>query len=85
MFGGTDGVATRVWEQLDRVLRSDGQVASRTTSLQKSQRDITTDTTALDARMASVATRYRTQFIAMDKLLTSLQSTSTYLAQNLKG
>lgn len=85
LFGGAEGIATRIWDQLDRVLRSDGQVASRTTSLQTSQRAITTDTTALDARMASVATRYRSQFIAMDKLLTSLQSTSTYLTQNLKG
>jgi flagellar hook-associated protein 2 len=83
LFGGTDGVATRVWDVLDRALRSDGQVAARTSSLQTTQRSITRDTQALEVRMQSVERRYRDQFIAMDKLLSSLQSTSTYLSQNL--
>jgi flagellar hook-associated protein 2 len=83
LFGGTDGVATRVWDVLERALRADGQVAARTTSLQATQRTLARDTEALDVRMQSVERRYREQFIAMDKLLAGLQSTSSYLAQNL--
>lgn len=83
LFGGADGVATRVNDILDRALRSDGQVAARTSSLQASQRSLTKDGEALDLRMQSVEARYRAQFTAMDKLLSSLQSTSSYLSQNL--
>ncbi|MCC6172772.1 MAG: flagellar filament capping protein FliD [Gammaproteobacteria bacterium] len=85
LFGGIDGVATRIHDVLERALRSDGQVAARSTSLENQKKAITQDTAALDARMVSVEARYRAQFIAMDKLLTSLQSTSSYLAQNLSG
>lgn len=84
LFGGEGGVATRVWGVLDGALRTDGQVAARTTSLQATQRTLERDNSALDARMASVEQRYRAQFIAMDKLLASLQNTSSYLAQHLK-
>lgn len=83
LFGGTGGVATRISDVLERALRSDGQVAARTTSLQTTQRNLARDTAALDVRMQSVERRYREQFIAMDKLLASLQSTSSYLTQNL--
>ena len=38
---------------------------------------------SLDGMTVSVEARYRAQFIAMDKLLTSLQSTGSYLAQQL--
>lgn len=83
LFGGTDGVATRIYDILDRALRSDGQVQARTNSLQATQRSLTKDTEALDLRMQSVEARYRAQFTAMDKLLSSLQSTSSYLSKNL--
>ena len=83
LFGGTDGVATRIYDILDRALRSDGQVQARTNSLQATQRSLTKDTEALDLRMQSVEARYRAQFSAMDKVLSSLQSTSSYLSKNL--
>jgi flagellar hook-associated protein 2 len=85
LFGSTDGVGVRIADVLDRALRSDGQVTARNDSLLAGKKSLDRDQAALDARMVSVEARYRAQFIAMDSLLASLQNTSNYLAQQLKG
>jgi flagellar hook-associated protein 2 len=84
LFGSSDGVGVRLADVLDRVLRSDGQITSRSDSLQDSKKALARDQANQDARMESVERRYRAQFIAMDKLLAGLQSTSNYLSQQLK-
>jgi flagellar hook-associated protein 2 len=57
---------------------------TRTASLQASKKSYEKDQAALDARMELVKARYTKQFIAMDQLLTNLQSTGSYLAQQLQ-
>lgn len=85
LFGSADGVAVRIADVVDRALRTDGQVAARSDSLQSTKKSLARDLAALEVRMESVEKRYRAQFIAMDSLLASLQSTSNYLAQQLTG
>ena len=85
LFGSSDGIGVRLADTLDRALRSDGQVAARSDSLQTSKKALTRDQAALELRMDSVEKRYRAQFIAMDKLLAGLQNTSNYLSKQLKG
>ena len=85
LFGSTDGVGVRIADVLDRALRADGQVSTRSDSLQSSKKSIDRDQASLDARMVSVEARYRAQFIAMDSLLANLQNTSNYLAKQLTG
>lgn len=83
LFGSEGGVAARLYGVVDAAIRGDGQVTTRTERLQRDRRAIDQDRVALDRRMDSVERRYRAQFIAMDKLLAQLQSTGTYLTQQL--
>lgn len=84
LFGATDGVGARLATVVDNALKSDGALVTRTASLQASKKSLAKDQAALDARMALVEARYTKQFIAMDQLLTNLQSTGSYLAQQLQ-
>ena len=84
LFGATDGVGARLATVVDNALKSDGALATRTEGLQASKRSLVKDQESLDQRMALVEARYRKQFIAMDQLLTNLQSTGNYLAQQLQ-
>jgi flagellar hook-associated protein 2 len=83
LFGSADGVAARLDAALDRVLGADAQLATRTTNLQNQRRRLEDDRAALDRRMEAVETRYRAQFTALDTALAGLQSTSSFLAQQL--
>ncbi len=83
LFGSADGVAARLDESLDRVLGADAQLATRTTNLQNQRRQLENDRAALDRRMEAVETRYRAQFTALDQALAGLQSTSSFLTQQL--
>jgi flagellar hook-associated protein 2 len=85
VFNSTDGVAVRLFDRIDRHLNADGDVTARDTSLKKSMEQITKDKTALDDRMASVEARYRKQFLALDSLLSRMNSTSSYLASQLSS
>jgi flagellar hook-associated protein 2 len=83
LLGGTDGVATRLYGRLDASLKVDAQLATRTDSLNQQVRSIAKDKAQVDDRMAAVEARYRAQFTALDTLLAQMQSTSTFLSQQL--
>lgn len=83
LFGGEGGIANRLNEVLDKHLDDDASLVKRTESLQQDKREITTRTEALDARMEIIYQRYLKQFTALDTLLTQMQSTSSYLLQQL--
>jgi flagellar hook-associated protein 2 len=83
LFGAEDGVAARLARVVDSALAPEGVLATRTTGLQATKKSLDADQKALDARMELVKARYTKQFVAMDQLLTSLQSTATYLTQQL--
>ncbi len=84
LFGATDGVGARLADVVDNALKADGALVTRTASLQASKKSLEKDQVALDARMELVKARYTKQFVAMDQLLTNLQSTGNYLAQQLQ-
>ena len=83
LFGSENGVAARLYSQVDARLATTGDIESRNTQLKKSLKDIDNDKQALSLRMAQVEQRYRKQFTALDSLLSQMQSTSSYLAQQL--
>jgi flagellar hook-associated protein 2 len=85
VFNSTDGVAVRLFDRIDRHLNADGDITARDSSLKKSMEVITKDKAALDDRMASVEARYRKQFLALDSLLSRMNSTSSYLASQLSS
>lgn len=83
LFGAEDGVGARLARVVDTALATEGALATRTAGLQASKKSLAADQTALDARIELVRARYTKQFIAMDQLLTSLQSTASFLTQQL--
>lgn len=85
IFGGENGVAARMGTYVDSRLSSGGELAARTANLSSSQKDLEKQREALELRMQVVQERYLRQFTAMDTLLSQLQSTSSYLSQQLQG
>jgi flagellar hook-associated protein 2 len=83
LFGSENGVAARLFSQLEDRLATDGDIESRNTRLKDELKGIDRDKEALNLRMAQVETRLRKQFTALDSLLSQMQSTSSYLTQQL--
>lgn len=83
LFGSEDGVAARLANALTPRLASDAEIDIRTKRLNQKSLALQKEQEALDARMLKVETRYRAQFNALDSLLAKMQSTSSYLTQQL--
>jgi flagellar hook-associated protein 2 len=83
IFGSEDGIAARLFERIDERLKTNDALDTRTQSLQKNLETISRDKEALEARMTLIEQRYRKQFTALDSLLASMQTTSSYLSQQL--
>lgn len=60
-----------------------GILASKTEGLTDSVKRVTKQEEALAVRMTAVEARYRAQFVALDVLVSQLQSTQSYLSQQL--
>jgi flagellar hook-associated protein 2 len=77
------GVAVKLDGLLSAYLDSNGIFDSRTSSLNATIKDIGQQRSALTARLADLQALYTTQFNALDSLLSQLQSTSSFLTQQL--
>lgn len=65
------------------LLASNGAVSNRINSLTSSVSRFKDNQAALEVRVSLVEKRYRLQFTALDKLVSSMQTTSSYLTQQL--
>ncbi len=83
LFASSEGVAVALNAQLEQVLGSTGPIDLRETRLKDQIELISNQRTRLDERMERVRERLLDQFNAMDRLISSLQNTSTFLAQQL--
>jgi flagellar hook-associated protein 2 len=83
LFSGPGGIATRLNSTLTSLLSNGGAIAARNANLTTAQSDLTDQQSKLNADMADVQQRYLTQFNALDALMSQLQSTSSYLTQQL--
>jgi flagellar hook-associated protein 2 len=83
LFGSADGVAARLANALTPRLAADAEMDVRTKRLNQKSIELQKEQVALDARMAKVEARYRAQFNNLDSLLSKMQSTSSYLTQQL--
>lgn len=77
------GFAWRLNDQLDSILGNEGVLAARSDGINQSIKDIGRQRETLNRRLDAVETRYRAQYTALDSLLSSMQSTSAYLTQQL--
>jgi flagellar hook-associated protein 2 len=83
LFGNASGYGSRLTPMLAGYLQSGGILDSRTDSLNKNNKSLDSAQSRLDARMDALTTMYTTQFSKLDQLLTSLNSTSSFLTRQL--
>ena len=83
LFSGPNGVATKLDGQISTTLESGGAIEARSKRLIQQQSDISDQQNALDDRMTKLQETYLQQFTALDTLLSSLQTTSAYLSQQI--
>lgn len=70
-------------DSIDAMLSTGGLVTNRVDSLNTSVKTYKDSQAALEIRVAAIEKRYRAQFTALDKLVSSMQTTSSYLTQQL--
>lgn len=75
----TRGIANQMDTLLGGILEDDGALETRIDTLQDRLDDVDTRRESLELRWADVEARYTKQFNALDSLLASLNSTSSYL------
>jgi flagellar hook-associated protein 2 len=68
---------------LEGYLQTGGILDGRTDSLNQSNKSLDDQQSQLDARMDALTQMYTAQFTKLDQLLTSLNSTSSFLTQQL--
>ncbi|HTQ36802.1 MAG TPA: flagellar filament capping protein FliD [Steroidobacteraceae bacterium] len=85
IFASSNGVAAQMDSFLTDKLSATGDIANRNTSLNDSEKELQDEQDALNTRMQVVQDQYMQQFTALDTLLSQMQSTSTYLTQELSG
>ena len=77
------GAGAQFAARLALLADDEGIVASRSSSMQKNLDSLALRREAIDRRLAQVEAAYRAQFVALDGTISSLNATSTYLAQQL--
>ncbi len=77
------GFAAKLGGVLDDILSSSGLLANSTDGVNSSIKDLDHQRTSLNSRLTSIEARYRAQFTSLDTLLSSMQSTSAFLTQQL--
>lgn len=77
------GIAGQLSKTIESYLGSSGLISSRTDGLNRTIKDIDKSRTALNTRLAETEKRLRAEYVALDRVLTSMQATSNYLTQQL--
>jgi flagellar hook-associated protein 2 len=86
LFADKDaGIGARLDTLLDPYLQSGGVFDGRNDSLKASISDIGNQRQRLNDRLSALQTRYLAQFNALDTLLAQMQSTSSFLTQQLSS
>jgi flagellar hook-associated protein 2 len=85
LFASSDGIAKRFDATLTNYLSSTGSLSSSVDGVNSEIKGINEQRDRLNLRLTAVEARYRKQFTAMDALVARLQSTGSFLAQQLSG
>ena len=83
LFGNGAGLGKSLTPMLEGYLQTGGILDGRTDSLNQSNKSLDDAQSQLDARMDALTQMYTAQFTKLDTLLTSLNSTSSFLTQQL--
>lgn len=85
LFSSENGLAKSLDSVLERYISSDGILTARQDGLQSNIDSLDGDREQLNRRLASLDSRYRAQFSAMDILVAQLQSLGDYMTQQLSS
>jgi flagellar hook-associated protein 2 len=85
MFSAGDGLSFKLNAAIDRLIGTTGSVTLRTQTLNERLDRLADDRSTLDTRMSRVEARYLAQFTALDSMISKLQSTSSFLSQQLSS
>jgi flagellar hook-associated protein 2 len=85
LFSGTDGYATRLTAATTDILGSQGVITSRTEGLNNAIKQNAIQQDDMEQRLSVTEKRYRAQFSALDSMMSRMQSTSSFLTQQLSA
>lgn len=85
LFTGTNGIATRLGTLVSGFNSSSGALQSRINNLNKDLTDLSSQQTALNARMAVYQQQLVKQYTSLSSLMSSLNNTSSYLTQAMNA
>lgn len=86
LFASTGTIKGFAWQTevlAGKILSPVGVLANRSDSINDSIKDIGSRRDAINVRLVGIEKRYRDQFTALDSMVASMTSTSSYLAQQL--
>lgn len=81
--GEAPGFGKQVADSLGRLIGPEGLITGRTEGLKESVKSLQQRAEAINLRLETVEKRYRSQFTALDVMLTNMLQTSNYLQQQL--
>ncbi|HTY02196.1 MAG TPA: flagellar filament capping protein FliD, partial [Rhodocyclaceae bacterium] len=81
--GYLSGLGGAVKTTSDMLTGTNGMITNATASLNADVKDIGNRRDQLNARLTAIEARYRSQFTALDTLISNMTATSTYLTQQL--
>lgn len=80
---GNEGIAVRFGTVLEGMVGSAGLITGRTDGINATIKDIQKRGESLNLRLEQIEKRYRSQFTALDTLISSMNQTSQFLSQQL--
>ncbi|GHA90109.1 flagellar filament capping protein FliD [Cognatilysobacter bugurensis] len=83
IFGSEGALGKPLRSTLTSYIGNDGLLTDRTKALDNRIKQLSTQREAFNARMGRVEEAYRRQFTALDSMMSKMQSTSSYLTQQL--
>jgi flagellar hook-associated protein 2 len=81
----TQGYASRLSSYIDELLSDEGTYQSKIDGFNSSIKSLDTQAERLNIRLSTIEARYRAQFTQLDTLIASMQTTSSYLTQQLSA
>ena len=83
LLGEDANLGKSVRDMLHNYVGAQGLLADRSKSLDTRMKTVSQQRADLDARMERLEASYRRQFTALDAMMAQMQSTSSYIAQQL--
>jgi flagellar hook-associated protein 2 len=83
LFTSSSGYGTRLTKLTTDMLATNGLIQSRTEGIKASLKGLEKTQVSLEERLTQTEKRYRAQFSALDTMMSQMQTTSSFLAQQL--